>query len=459
MSNFADQLNKVVQYVLGMGATVMLPLFLFILALCFRVKWTKALRSALTVGIGFVGINAVMTILSDNVGPAAKVMVKHIGLSLPHADLGWPALSAITWGLPIAPFVIVMTIVINIIMLGMKWTKTVDVDLWNYWHFALAGTLVYYVTGNFWLGILAAAVITVIVFKLADWAAPLGEKYFGLEGISLPTVSSITFWPIGLLGNWIIDHIPGLNKIHINPQTIQKRFGIMGEPMMIGTILGILLGVLAGYDVRGILQIGVNLGAVMFILPRMVRILMEGLMPISEAVKDWLNKHVKNSGELYIGLDIAVAIGNHAVISTGLILTPIAVVLAFFLPGNGTMPLADLANLAVFASMIVLATKGDVFRSILIGIPCLIADLYISSALAGTITKMAQNVNYSGAKSSSVTSFLDGGNPLRYWLVKIFELNPIALGLIPLIGLIIWWLYRVTKKSVFGADSLGKSNN
>ncbi len=459
MSNFADQLNKVVQYVLGMGATVMLPLFLFILALCFRVKWTKALRSALTVGIGFVGINAVMTILSDNVGPAAKVMVKHIGLSLPHADLGWPALSAITWGLPIAPFVIVMTIVINIIMLGMKWTKTVDVDLWNYWHFALAGTLVYYVTGNFWLGILAAAVITVIVFKLADWAAPLGEKYFGLEGISLPTVSSITFWPIGLLGNWIIDHIPGLNKIHINPQTIQKRFGIMGEPMMIGTILGILLGVLAGYDVRGILQIGVNLGAVMFILPRMVRILMEGLMPISEAVKDWLNKHVKNSGELYIGLDIAVAIGNPAVISTGLILTPITVVLAFFLPGNGTMPLADLANLAVFASMIVLATKGDVFRSILIGIPCLIADLYISSALAGTITKMAQNVNYSGAKSSSVTSFLDGGNPLRYWLVKIFELNPIALGLIPLIGLIIWWLYRVTKKSVFGADSLGKSNN
>lgn len=44
MSNFADQLNKVVQYVLGMGATVMLPLFLFILALCFRVKWTPRLQ-------------------------------------------------------------------------------------------------------------------------------------------------------------------------------------------------------------------------------------------------------------------------------------------------------------------------------------------------------------------------------------------------------------------------------
>lgn len=459
MASLANSLNTGVQFVLGLGATVMLPLFLFVLALFFRVKPAKALRSALTVGVGFVGINAVMTILSDNVGPAAKVMVQHIGLNLPHADLGWPALSAITWGLPIAPFVIIMTIVINVIMLALKWTKTVDVDLWNYWHFALAGTLVYYVTNNFWLGILAAAVITVIVFKMADWAAPLGEKYFGLEGISLPTVSSITFWPIGLLGNWIIDHIPGLNKIHINPETIQKRFGIMGEPLMIGTILGVLLGILAGYDVKGILNIGVNLGAVMFILPRMVRILMEGLMPISDAVKGWLNKHVKNSGQLYIGLDIAVAIGNPAVISTGLILTPIAVGLAFILPGNGTMPLADLANLAVFASMIVLATKGDVFRSILIGIPCLIGDLYFSTFLAGTITKMARNVNYAGAKSASVTSFLDGGNPLRYWIVEISRLNPIALILIPIIGLLVWWVYKVTKKSVYGLSDKNELNN
>lgn len=462
MTSLANTLNGGVQYVLGLGATVMLPLFLFVLSLCFRMKAAKALRSSLTVGVGFVGINAVMTILSDNVGPAAKAMVTHIGVNLPHADLGWPALSAITWGLPLAPFVIIMTIVINVIMLAFKWTKTVDVDLWNYWHFALAGTLVYYVTGSFWLGILASAIITVIVFKMADWAAPLGEKYFGLTGISLPTVSSITFWPIGLLGNLIFDHIPGLNKIHINPESIQKRFGIMGEPLMVGTILGLLLGILAGYPVNKILSIGVNMGAVMFILPRMVRILMEGLIPISEAVKGWLNKHIKNSGDLYIGLDIAVAIGNPAVISTGLLLTPIAVGLAFILPGNGTLPLADLANLAVFVSMIVLANHGDIFRSVIIGIPCIIGDLYISSSLAGVITKMARNVNYAGAKSTSVTSFLDGGNPLRFWLVKIFELSPIALILIPVIGLIIWWLYRVTKKTVYGLsdeESTNESDN
>ena len=452
MANLASQINGVVQYILSMGAIVMLPIILFIVGLCFRMKVAQAFKAALTVGVGFVGIFAIFGILTNNVGPAAQAMVKHTGINLPAADLGWPALSAITWGLPIAPLVIPMTIIINIIMLVIGKTRTVDVDMWNYWHFALVGTLVYYVTNNFFLGLLAAAIITIIVFKLADWAAPMGEKYFGLEGISLPTVSSITFWPIGLIGNWLIDKIPGIRNIKIDPKSIQKRFGIFGEPMMIGLILGILLGLLAGYDVKGLLNIGVNLAAVMLLLPRMTRVLLEGLMPISQAVQNFLTKRFPNRKDLFIGLDIAVAIGNSSIISTALLLTPIAIFLAFILPGNRTLPLADLANLAVFSSMIVLACKGNIFRAVIIAIPCLIGDLYIASAMAPIITKMARAVAYKGAAHATGTSFLDGGNPLRFWLVKIFELNPIALVSVIVVGLLLWWIYRTTKKEVVDID-------
>lgn len=73
-------------------------------------------------------------------------MVERTGINLPVVDLGWPPLSAITWGSPIAPFVIPLTILINVAMLALNKTRTVDVDMWNYWHFALAGTLVYYST-------------------------------------------------------------------------------------------------------------------------------------------------------------------------------------------------------------------------------------------------------------------------------------------------------------------------
>ncbi|EEB5766463.1 PTS galactitol transporter subunit IIC [Salmonella enterica subsp. enterica serovar Heidelberg] len=451
MNDIAHTLYTVVQYVLGFGPTVLLPLVLFFLALFFKVKPAKALRSSLIVGIGFVGIYAIFDILTSNVGPAAQAMVERTGISLPVVDLGWPPLAAITWGSPIAPFVIPLTMLINVAMLALNKTRTVDVDMWNYWHFALAGTLVYYSTGSFVLGLSAAAIAAIVVLKLADWSAPLVAKYFGLEGISLSTLSSVVFFPIGLLFDKIIDKIPGVNRIHIDPENVQKKMGIFGEPMMVGTILGVLLGIIAGYDFKHILLLGISIGGVMFILPRMVRILMEGLLPLSEAIKKYLNAKYPGRDDLFIGLDIAVAVGNPAIISTALILTPISVFIAFLLPGNKVLPLGDLANLAVMASMIVLACRGNIFRAVITAIPVIVADLWIATKIAPFITGMAKDVNFKMAEGSSgqVSSFLDGGNPFRFWLLEIFNGNIIAIGLIPVLALIIYGVFRLTKGTVY----------
>ncbi|ECD5275758.1 PTS galactitol transporter subunit IIC [Salmonella enterica] len=451
MNDIAHTLYTVVQYVLGFGPTVLLPLVLFFLALFFKVKPAKALRSSLIVGIGFVGIYAIFDILTSNVGPAAQAMVERTGISLPVVDLGWPPLAAITWGSPIAPFVIPLTMLINVAMLALNKTRTVDVDMWNYWHFALAGTLVYYSTGSFVLGLSAAAIAAIVVLKLADWSAPLVAKYFGLEGISLPTLSSVVFFPIGLLFDKIIDKIPGVNRIHIDPENVQKKMGIFGEPMMVGTILGVLLGIIAGYDFKHILLLGISIGGVMFILPRMVRILMEGLLPLSEAIKKYLNAKYPGRDDLFIGLDIAVAVGNPAIISTALILTPISVFIALLLPGNKVLPLGDLANLAVMASMIVLACRGNIFRAVITAIPVIVADLWIATKIAPFITGMAKDVNFKMAEGSSgqVSSFLDGGNPFRFWLLEIFNGNIIAIGLIPVLALIIYGVFRLTKGTVY----------
>lgn len=451
MNDIAHTLYTVVQYVLGFGPTVLLPLVLFFLALFFKVKPAKALRSSLIVGIGFVGIYAIFDILTSNVGPAAQAMVERTGISLPVVDLGWPPLAAITWGSPIAPFVIPLTMLINVAMLALNKTRTVDVDMWNYWHFALAGTLVYYSTGSFVLGLSAAAIAAIVVLKLADWSAPLVAKYFGLEGISLPTLSSVVFFPIGLLFDKIIDKIPGVNRIHIDPENVQKKMGIFGEPMMVGTILGVLLGIIAGYDFKHILLLGISIGGVMFILPRMVRILMEGLLPLSEAIKKYLNAKYPGRDDLFIGLDIAIAVGNPAIISTALILTPISVFIAFLLPGNKVLPLGDLANLAVMASMIVLACRGNIFRAVITAIPVIVADLWIATKIAPFITGMAKDVNFKMAEGSSgqVSSFLDGGNPFRFWLLEIFNGNIIAIGMIPVLALVIYGVFRLTKGTVY----------
>ncbi len=448
-----DKLYAAIQYVLGMGPTVMLPIIIFTMAMCLRVGFSRSLRSALTIGMGFVGIFIVFGLLVDSLGPAAKDMVKSTGIDLPVVDLGWTPLAAIAWASQVAPFVVPMTIGINVLMLTLNWTKTVNIDVWNFWHFSLVGAMVYTATGSFAFGLIIAGVTAAITLVLADWCAPMIQKYFDLPGISLPTLSSVIFFPLGLLGNLILDRVPGLNKLNADPEQIRKRFGVFGEPMMIGVILGAGIGLLAKYDLKGVLGLAINLGAVMLIMPRMVKLLMEGLLPLSDAVRSFLRKRYPDRHDLYIGLDIAVAVGHPSVLSTALLLIPVGVLLAVILPGNKLLPLGDLANIWVPISMVVLACRGNIIRAFIIGIPLLAMNLYVASAAAPLLTKLAKSIHFPINTDGEISSLLDGGNPFRLWMVRIFEGNPLALMLIPVVVIVCLLLWRMTSKQQAVSES------
>lgn len=176
-------------------------------------------------------------------------MVERTGINLPVVDLGWPPLSAITWGSPIAPFVIPLTILINVAMLALNKTRTVDVDMWNYWHFALAGTLVYYSSGSLFFGLLAAAIAAVVVLKLADWSAPLVQKYFGWKDLFADALFG------GVLSGRSVgrqNHRP-----YPRPQSYSYRSGNRTEKVWHFRrtddgwhYSGHFLGVIAGYDFK-----------------------------------------------------------------------------------------------------------------------------------------------------------------------------------------------------------------
>ena len=241
---------SIINAILDLGAVVMLPILIFILSMIFGEKPGRALRAGVTIGIGFIGINLVIGLLSSNLGPAAEALVKNAGLQLDVIDVGWPAASAIAFASRVGALVIPIGLAVNIIMLLTKTTKTVNVDLWNYWHFAFTGALVTAATGNLTLGMIAAAINCAIVLKLGDWTAPIVQEFYGLPGISLPHGFSAAYVPIAIPLNKLFDKIPGLNKIEINPETASKRFGVLGEPTIVGLNIGIIIGLLARYDIK-----------------------------------------------------------------------------------------------------------------------------------------------------------------------------------------------------------------
>lgn len=413
---------SVIKYLLDLGATVMLPIIIFILGLILGEKPGRAFRAALTIGIGFIGINLVIGLLVNNLGPAAQAMVKNMGVKLNVIDVGWPASAAIAFASKVGALVIPIGLVVNIIMLATRLTKTVNVDFWNYWHFAFTGALVTAATRSLTLGLIAAAINAAIVLFLADWTAKMVQDFYGLPGISLPHGFSAAYVPIAIPLNKLIDKIPYINKIEADPDTISKRFGIFGEPVVIGLILGLVLGVLAKYDVKATLNLGMSMAGVMFLMPRMVRILMEGLIPISEAAKVFMQKRFKGK-EFYIGLDSAVAVGHPAAISTALILVPITIFLAVILPGNNVLPFGDLATIPFMIAMIAPITKGNVFRSVVIGTIVIAVGLWIATNVAPLLTQAAAEAAFKfPTGATEISSICDGANPLTWVILQIMKL-------------------------------------
>lgn len=423
-------------FIQSLGAAVMMPIIICIFGIILGTEKGKSLRAGLTVGVGFIGLNLVIGALSSNLGPAVEQMIKRYGLSLSVIDIGWPATAAIAFASTVGMVIIPVCLLVNIVMLLTNTTQTVDVDIWDYWHFAFTGALVAIVTGNQALGILAAVLNMVIIMVIADYTASGVEETLGLPGVSLPHGFSGAYAPIAIVLNKLIDMIPGVRDIDINMEKVQKRFGVFGEPIIIGTILGIIIGIVAGYDVVKVLNLGITMGAVLVLIPKMAALLMEGLLPISDAASEFINKNFSNRGKMYIGLDSAIGVGHPLTLSVSLILVPLTVFMAVILPGNKVLPFADLAVIPWMFVLITPVVKGNGFRDLIIGIVVLAAGLLISTNLAPLMTTAAINAKYAlPSGTTQVSSICDGANPLTWAIVTLNRFGSIGMAIVAVVAI------------------------
>jgi PTS system galactitol-specific IIC component len=126
---------------------------------------------------------------------------------------------------------------------------------------------------------------------VADLTAEKFQGYYeGLDGISVPQPFCQSLVPFTLCINWVLEKIPGFNKLDIDAEGLKKKFGVLGEPLVLGVIVGGLIGLVAQLEIKKILFLGVTMGAVMELIPRITRLFIDGLMPISEKTKELVNK-------------------------------------------------------------------------------------------------------------------------------------------------------------------------
>ena len=386
-------MEEVFKYIIGLGAAVMMPIIFTILGVCIGIKLPKALKSGLLVGVGFVGLSVVTALLTSSLGPALSKMVEIYGLELGIFDMGWPSAAAVAYNTSVGAFIIPVCLGINLLMLLTKTTRTVNIDLWNYWHFAFIGAIVYFASDNIYWGFFAAIICYIITLVMADLTAPAFQKFYDkMDGISIPQPFCQSFVPFAIVINKLLDKIPGFDKLNIDSEGLKKKFGLMGEPLFLGIVIGCGIGALGCGSwkevvdsIPSILGLGIKMGAVMELIPRITSLFIEGLKPISDATRELIAKKYKNSAGLSIGMSPALVIGRF-------------------------LPLASLAGMFYLFPMILPITKGNVVKSFIIGLVALIVGLYFVTELAGFFTLAAKDVYAAtGDPTVNIPAGFEGG--------------------------------------------------
>lgn len=371
----------------------MMPIIFTIIGLCIGMKFGKALKSGLYVGVGFVGLGIVTALLTSNFGDPLTLISQIYHLELNVFDMGWPAAASVAYNTAVGALIIPICLGVNFLMLITKTTRTVNIDLWNYWHFAFIGAVVYFVFDQSlaW-GYFAAIVCYIITLVMADLTASKFQGYYeGLDGISVPQPFCQSFVPFTLCMDWVLEKTPGFNKLDIDAEGLKKKFGVLGEPLVLGVIVGALIGLVAQMDVKKILFLGVTMGAVMELIPRITKLFIDGLMPISEKTKEIVNKRFHGK-QVFIGMSPALVIGHPTSLVCTLLLIPTYLAISVVLPGNQFLPLASLAGLFYIFPIMLPYTKGNVVRTYIIGLAALLVGLWFVTDMAPDFTKAAAAV-------------------------------------------------------------------
>lgn len=451
-------MKEFINYILNLGPAVFLPFLMLLIGLLVKMKFSNAFSSALTLGAAFLGMSVVIDFMFSAIGPASEAFVNNTGLQLRALDLGWTPNAAIAWAWPYAFLMFPVQIVINLVMLGLNWTKCLNLDLWNVWNKIFTAVIVAGITGQLWLGFVVAAIEVVLELKNADLTQKQIHRITGIPGIALPHAMALTAVVLAPL-NRLLDFVPGIKNIQADADSLKEKLGVFGENHVLGFIIGLGIAAFARYDIKGILTLGVQAATALTLFPMVSTLFMKALAPISDAAGDFMKKRFPGK-EVYIGLDWPFLAGQPEVWVTCIVLVPVILLMAVILPGNTVLPFGGILNICFAAAALIVCNKNLV-RMITLGIITTPLYLYVATAFAPHITDLARKVGTIEIPANQMITWNGMEAPeFRYVFARAGNVvNGDYFGLVLLAGyvaLIVWYYKHMTEREKEAEKALGE---
>ena len=437
--------QDIINYILGLGSAIFVPLIILILGLVAGMKFKKAFMSAITLGIAFTGMSMVIGFMSNAVSPASEALAKNTGINLPALDLGWTGAASITWSWSYAFVFFAVVLGVNFVMLLLNWTKTLNVDMWNVWGKALTAYLVYFISGSLLAGFATAIAQVILELKMGDMFQRHIEDLTGIPLVTvthLMNISAVLLLPI----NVIMDKIPLFNK-RADTKALKKKIGVFSENSVMGFIIGLGLGLAAAYGVSGSLNLAIQIATAMALFPMISKMFMQSLSPLADAMSEMMKKRFKDR-EVYIGLDWPVLAGRSEIWVTAILLVPVFIGYAIILPGNAVLPLAGIINYSIAVGGLLL-TGGNLVRMLIMGVISMPIYLYAATYLTPILTGLADKTGAVEGikKGQQITWSSIEGPEFRILFAEAFKGNILGIvGTIIFVAMFVW-LYKYMSKA------------
>lgn len=394
MSGIIDFANSIFKPLIDLGAPPLMLIVLTLLAICMRVKFSKALEGGIKLAIALTAMGSIIGILTGNFAPALQAFVRSTGIELSITDVGWAPLATITWGSVYTLYFLMIIVIVNIIMLVINQTDTLDVDIFNVWHLSIIGLIVmYYSDNNLLLATLLVILIGVLKIKNADLMKPTFNDLLNMPDTNPTTTTHLNFMlnPVIMIFDKIFDKVfPFLDKYDFDAAQLNRRIGFWGSKFAIGVYLGVFIGILGRQTPQIIFTLAFVGGMCLELFSFIGSWFIEAVEPLSQGITNFLSK--KFAGRRFnIGIDWPFLASRAEMWAAANVLAPIMLVMALFLPGNKILPLGGIIAIGLTPALLVV-TRGKMIRMIITGCFMLPIFLWSGTAISGFVTTTAKAV-------------------------------------------------------------------
>ena len=358
-------LSTILDPILNAGPLLMIFIVFSLIGLVIKLGPVKAFRNGLMIAVGFNGVYIVVDYFLGAVAPAAAALTERFGGAFTYIDIGWAAYASFAWGSPWAYLIVVLSLGVNLLMIFTRMTDTLNLNVWDFWESIIACLTIYVLTDNIVAGLVFSTFLAWFNLMMSDFNAQRGYcADLGFEGLSFYQGTNVAWGVFAHYVGKLLDKT-NLKQARFTPEYVQEKFGVIGDPAVLGGIIGLLMGIGAGYYWIDIVMLIISLSTALVLLPMMSGIIMSALVPVSEAAGKFM-KEKTGGRELYIGVDPTIAVGNTTVLAVTVLMLPILMIFAFVIPGTVNIPLADLPVLLFFWVFAVAPNRLDMVRTLIV---------------------------------------------------------------------------------------------